>query len=663
MSCPRPQDRALPVSTNGVKVVIPTNEYDSRTPQQLKALFADQQQLITRLAQDHQSYQGYLSDLVQVWKLADAEARQQIRAGQPPTAFADCIRYALLHTTIVGNLHNTHVMPNIAEMDTEEAFAALRAFTESILPTEADPNDAAQYDLESARQIEDAAKRAEVFFSLAERSTETHDQAILAAVEAALTIPFDNGDIFSNDLWKTLSPRLTEKLLTRAFRLILASPNEVSRAAALVTLAPRLSAAQFKRALDSLFTVQDTWIRVYALRSLPRLDEPQRERVIQEIYRSTPQVDDQPLWSSQIWVELIDELIGEQREAAIQHAMDIIPLNHGYHIGWVAQHLIPHLNDQQRTQFIETLMNTDSETRIEALLYLWEYLPRDIRQRAIDTALQIRDRGKRADYLAQIAKRLRGKNRQVAIQHTIQALLEIRNESKRLTAIAYVQKYLHDPAIEQVKSTPIPRETPGFESLLGYDFALIQSDSQYIAYGLGNLSRYMGDEQKAQVLPLILDISLEIYLEDYMAEALERIAPYLTEDLLKKALEGALRIGEGWSCVWALSGLAPHLIGEPLQICLHEMLEAVGLTRHEEHHNNWFLSDAIARILPFFEGDTCDHLLEVGSQQQNPLENLSKRMIVGVFYLIYRRAGKRKKLKKSCAIYRWSAMNGAKPGS
>jgi hypothetical protein len=92
------------VFNDGVKDVQTTNEHDSRSLEQLKSLFQDQQWLITNLSQSNGSYQTYLADLITVWKAADAQTRQQLGDGQPPTALADCFRYALIHTTIAGNL-------------------------------------------------------------------------------------------------------------------------------------------------------------------------------------------------------------------------------------------------------------------------------------------------------------------------------------------------------------------------------------------------------------------------------------------------------------------------------------------------------------------------------------------------------------------------------
>ena len=91
--------------TNGEKVVSSTNEHDSRSFERLKALFRDQHWLITRLTQDNNSYDGYLTDLIQTWTAAHALTRQQISDGQPPTALADCIRCVLIHATIIGTGH------------------------------------------------------------------------------------------------------------------------------------------------------------------------------------------------------------------------------------------------------------------------------------------------------------------------------------------------------------------------------------------------------------------------------------------------------------------------------------------------------------------------------------------------------------------------------
>jgi hypothetical protein len=295
--------------------------------------------------------------------------------------------------------------------------------------------------------------------------------------------------------------------------------------------------------------------------------------------------------------------------------MTAIPRVPGFSRGSYADQLIPHLTRGQRAQFLKKVLNTPGvESQIEACLTLWRYLPKEARQQALNLALQVRDRPARAKYLAQIAQKLRTKAAYPElIQHVAKTILEIRNEDHRRTALSDVRSYVQDEAIEQAAKLPAKRLTPGLERLPGYRFAFAQRDPQYIAYALGNLSASMSDEPRIQAQSLMVDLALEIDLHDYVAEAIEGIAPYLDEPHLGEALEGALRIGNGWSRVWALSGLAPYLTGERLTICLSDALAATGLLdEKDDHSDSWYIVDMAARLLPSLKGRVRERVLSKG---------------------------------------------------
>lgn len=73
---------------------------------EIKNLFADQNWLSVRVPQLEYEYDGYLSDLMTAWKTANQEAEEQIEKGLAPDAFIDCMRYALIRSSInsiIGN--------------------------------------------------------------------------------------------------------------------------------------------------------------------------------------------------------------------------------------------------------------------------------------------------------------------------------------------------------------------------------------------------------------------------------------------------------------------------------------------------------------------------------------------------------------------------------
>ncbi|MBZ0280696.1 MAG: TIR domain-containing protein [Anaerolineae bacterium] len=66
----------------------------------LSALFANHDWMHKRFEQSGYTYIGFLDDLTQAWEIAHVEALRQIDADQEPTIIAQCIRYALIQTSI-----------------------------------------------------------------------------------------------------------------------------------------------------------------------------------------------------------------------------------------------------------------------------------------------------------------------------------------------------------------------------------------------------------------------------------------------------------------------------------------------------------------------------------------------------------------------------------
>jgi hypothetical protein len=601
----------LTVFTYGVKEVPATNEHDFRSPDELKSLFRDQQWLITRLVQDNRSYQGYLSDLIEAWKAADAETRQQIRNEQPPTSFADCVRYALIHTTIVGNLGRPSTLPSIYS---DNGDTPLTAEFLTALTTDVPVLEPSQPSLETIATIEKPQKRAEALIQLAEHAAEEEREGIVSSAIANILAIQEEYWEFPSHLWERLQPYLGSAHFSQFARRVFESPNEVARAWFMSILAGKFDSKLMGKALDSAFSIADSSARTITLLHLVfRTRGKRRAKILQETYRSVGEID-HPVSKSRILVELVRKLTGKQRANIIRQAIATIPLMPGSSRGWHAYRLMPYLTRTQRIRLLKKVLSVkDLVGRIEACLTLWRYLPKSTHQQVFNMTLQLRDRCERAKQLARIAPKLRTKAAyQEAIQEIVEAIQEIRNEDRRRQILSTIQIDVQDEAIEQAAKLPVKRLTPDLEALPSYRFAFAQRGPQYIAYALGNLSASMDDALKARSLPLMVDLALEIDLHDYIAEAIERIAPDLDEKHLRIALDGALQIGENSSRVWALSGLAPFLAGEQLKICLREAVSAIGLLKEEDYQSDWSVVDMAARLLRSLKGRTRARLLRKG---------------------------------------------------
>jgi len=78
---------------------------------ELKALFVDQDWMTARVLQAGYIYDGYIDDLLLVWKRAIAESKAQAQANENSLAIVDCIRYLLIRTSI--NSVATNYAPEI----------------------------------------------------------------------------------------------------------------------------------------------------------------------------------------------------------------------------------------------------------------------------------------------------------------------------------------------------------------------------------------------------------------------------------------------------------------------------------------------------------------------------------------------------------------------
>lgn len=592
-------------------------------------LFHDQQGLITRLAQDNGLYQGYLAELQEAWKVADAVARFQLRQYELPSSFATCIRYALIYSTIVGNLSQHVPLPSVyngtATTSSVETLEALRDAMNTMIQAPAESET-----LASAAEIDDPNVRAQVLLDLAERlPIEERPPVIRAIFESMLEIQ-DSYWEFPRHLWSIFADFLESGQLGQYTHVIFSTSNEVAAAWFIDSFVGRMTPILRREARRWALRIHDPLVRVFTLRILlPRSRGKQRAKILNAMYRAAEKMTD--AWAkSKILVELLDKLDDARQQQTIQQVVKLIPQTPGPSRAWEAARLLPYLTPDKRDDFLQNILNAGgARYRTEAALTLWTHLSKQARQQSVTTALEVQAPEERAIYLARIAQKLRSKNMQQAIvQHIRTAILAIRNEDKRRAAIQEVQGKLHHPAIDEIVNVPVEHLTPDFERMLGYRFAFAERDARYIAYALGNLSPFMTKTRKNQAMGLMVDIAIEIDLHDYVAEAIEEIAPYLDEFYLGKALDGAIQIDNGWSRVWALSGLLPYLKGKRRKLCLDKALIATGFLDKRAANEGWIVVDMAARLLPHLKGRVRERVLTIGlaAAETNDREDYDARI-------------------------------------
>lgn len=104
---------------------------ETRAAAESRSLFADDAWLQARVSGAGYLYDGYLADLDVVWKRAHQETLGQIEAGEAPEAFAGCVRYALIRTSI-NSLSSNYVSALVARAVETGLWSDQRAFSVAI---------------------------------------------------------------------------------------------------------------------------------------------------------------------------------------------------------------------------------------------------------------------------------------------------------------------------------------------------------------------------------------------------------------------------------------------------------------------------------------------------------------------------------------------------
>ncbi|RIJ90179.1 MAG: hypothetical protein DCC43_14990, partial [Candidatus Brocadia sp.] len=229
----------------------------AREVEEIRELFHDQSWLKVRVPQDGYEYDGYLSDLMVAWKGAHDTVRSQIDAGQMPDTFIDCLRYALIRSSINSIAANyapelvaraleleiwkpdraVSIAEKVPDVMQRVMLCAAMLKTGKLKQPLIDT--VKRMGLADALAIEYERSRAEALAALAPQLTgEQRQEALREGLDAALAI-----DLEASRVWAlvALAPQLTGEQLQEGLAAVLAIWNVQFRAEALAALAPQLT--------------------------------------------------------------------------------------------------------------------------------------------------------------------------------------------------------------------------------------------------------------------------------------------------------------------------------------------------------------------------------------------------------------------------------------
>jgi hypothetical protein len=211
--------------------------YEPRAAEELRNLFADQSWMTVRVAQSKYLYNGYLADLELVWHSAHTEAKRQINADQEPRAIADCVRYALIRSSI-NSLSQNFPPALVARAVEVGLWPAVRAFS-------------------LAGRAPAAMTRLELWTALLNTEALSPDERQLASQQGLAAVhDMWAGDWAQNPglLAAFVSHLKGEELVKGGLRAVLTHPFLDSQIEALVVLAPQLTEEERSDALQQVLT-------------------------------------------------------------------------------------------------------------------------------------------------------------------------------------------------------------------------------------------------------------------------------------------------------------------------------------------------------------------------------------------------------------------------
>jgi hypothetical protein len=582
---------------------------------ELKVLFDNHDWLHVRLPQSNYSYDGYIGDVMTAWEdFAHPAALQQIEAGESPAAIADCLRYALIRTSI--NSIAANYPPELVARAVETGLWK---------PSRA---------LSVAARVPDWADEVKMrlailgtgILSVTDRTT-----VCKSALEAALAIhPADARAEALAALAPYLEGQARAYALARGMEAALTTYREEDRPEALAALAPHLEgqarANAVARGLEASLTISDEWKRVrvrVALVSL--LDGQARTDALAREVEAVLGIYDEWFRARALAV-LALHLEGQPRADAlargVEAALAIREEEHSFPEWFRARALAalaPHLEGQAKADALahglDAALTLWERDRAKAIAMLAPHLEgqakADALAHGLDAALKIEDEDKqdRAEVLATLASQLEGQAKADALAHGLDAALAIDVAHFRAKALAALAPHLEGDLLAR-----------GLEAALAID------DKSHCVAVLVALAPYLDEKQLAWTAETVLAIRNENILLDSIAELVESLAPYLEGDLLARGLETALAMESKSDRARVLTALAPRLKGQAKADALAHGLEAalaIGDLLFGSMHQAVALAALASQLEGQAKADALAHGLEAALEGQDRAKALA----------------------------------------
>jgi hypothetical protein len=515
----------------------------------LHGLFASHAWMHARFEQCGHTYRGFIADVMAAWEqVAYPEAIRQIEAGEEPIALTDCVRYALIRTSI-NSLAGNYMPELVAQAvkielpgwSVQRAAAIANDISDveqkaklyiDLLATGklADP----QQGLEAATAIQNKRSRAETLVALARQlGGEQRELALGRALEAALSLADEHERIKA---LSTVASLLTGEKLECALEAALSLNDEVNRDVVLNALSGQLSGELWERALKATLAIKWAGSRASVLAGLANgIEGSRRQEILENALDAVLTIDNK--WTRAEYLErLAGSLDGRLLERGLKATLDL-PDDHD----WTSAFCIRTLG---------VLADKLEGTRKQGIL-----------SQALDRTMRLSKVWQRMLALGALTGRLEGEQKQRAID------LALRNlENSLLTGhVDKIQLGLLAELAPQLEGESMQRA-------LKIAFALPKDmwGKSHVAEALEKIS----DHLKGRSLENALEMALSIENRQERNKALEALGGRLQGKLLERALETFVTIRDEQDRSRVLAVLSEGLEGSQKQRIQQYALEA-----------------------------------------------------------------------------------------
>lgn len=604
-----------------------------------------QEWMHARVERENYRYDGFIGDLTLAWQHAHDEAMADIEAGKEPSTLAECVRYALIRSSItsLSSQYEPMLVKRAVETGIWSFARALSVASQVRHPRararlicaalEADFPGANESErckassdallvvreiedhesravalcalapylkvqekemvlgeaLSAAQMVSDLAQRVKTLAAIAPQLSEPEKNTALRAALSALA-PWGQGiGEFSGSEAsqhpKVQSSAKQTNLLPGAFGLA-----EIESLRALDALAPQLSGPLLADALSLARRIDANVPRVRALATLAQqLSGAEKEDTLREAILAIREIEDGRSCANEL-VVLAPHLSGSLIIEALSSAREIIKDQASLAMALTAlaqQMNGPVKEEVQREALLKARVIEDEEYRAYILATLGLQLRGSLLEEAISTARKIKSRASYAKVLVALVPQLTGPEKEERLREALSVIDEVDDGRSRARLLAALVPHL-SVEVAFLKAQAINEAPLRMEVLVR------------IAPHLSN-----GKWEAALREAVDAARSRKSWGPGTANALLSELVPQLNRALLSEMLNGQ-GMNDGEFCSRALAAIARKLHGPQKEIALHEALIVTN-----EVENGWKTASALDALASQLTGPLVAEALKI----------------------------------------------------